>query len=605
MKRLIQIIFLNAIFLTNFIYSQTVEQRQFQLAQSYEKNGKLEDASRIYLELTQKIPDNNDYLTSWYRVTKQLNKYTELLENLEIRIKSKNDFLTNLLLAEAYWLKGRPNDANSFWKTAQNLAQTDDDYSKIASSMVSVRQFQKAIEVYLDGRKQFKQKNLFANDLIKIYTATGNFVNAADEIFLDFKSSSNLPLAQGRIYSLLINEDAKQYLIEKFEREYKSSPFPRLLELYIWFNRTIGEYQKALDITIEVDKSQKASYSEIFRFATQSRYDGQLDIALKAFAYIIENADKTNIILPNVLYGYAQTLEQKILNNKNADKDQLDIIKEIYQKIIKDFPNSSQQYDGFYQLAKISLDIEQNPQKSIYYLQQIDEKYGLTELFFNAKFELSRVYLFIEDFDKSKSIINDLTKKIPKKSIENFKDQLNNAYFNIAKIHYYQGQIDSTKNYLDKIQITPTSPITNDYLSFYSFITNNENMNAAIRSFAKAEFYELIRKYEESIKNYEQAKNYGRGSELEELSSLNIAEIHSLSGNLETALKIYEDYIDTYPNSVYLDEVYLKIAAIYQKQNKPELAESSYTKILVNFPKSIHYEEARKQIREIRNKKIQ
>lgn len=604
MKRLYLIIFCILIIRTITTTAQTVEQRQFQLAQSYESSGKLEDASRLYFELLQKIPDNTDFLTSWYRVTKQLNKYTELLDYLEKRINTKNDFITNLLIAESYWLKGRPNEANAAWKTAQNLARNEDEFSKIASSMVSVRQFQKAIDVYLDARQQFKEKKLFANDLIKLYSVLGNYVEATNEILQDLKSTWNLQVAQGRIYALIINDDAKKYLIDRLEKEYNSNSSPIIPNLYVWFNRSIGEYEKAFEVTIKIDKLQNANFHEIFKFANQSRSDGELEISLKAYEYIIENADKNNIFIPSAFYGYANTLEQQFFKNKNTDKKQLNKIKEVYEKIVKYYPNSTHQFDGLYRLARISLDLDNDPQKAIEYLNQINEKFDLNDLYFSAKLDLSRAYLFLEDFDKSKSINLDLIKKIPRNAKENFKDQINTAYFNVSKIHYYQGQIDSTKAYLDKIQITPTSPITNDYLSFYSFITINENLNAAFRSYAKAEFYETIKEYNKSIENYEKAINLGRGSELEELSILNIAEINSMLNKSEKALQIYEDYIDKFPNSVFLDEVYMKIAKIYLSQSKTELAENTFTKILVNFPKSIYYEEARKQIREIRNSKM-
>lgn len=602
MKRFIFILF---IFIPNLLLiAQSVEQRQFQLAQSYEKSGKLEDASRLYFELLQKAPDNNEYLLAWFRVTKQINRYTEILEYLQSRIETRNDFVTNLLIAEAYWLKGRPIDANSAWKSAQNFARTEEDFAKIASSMITVRQFQKAIDVYLEARKQFKQTTLFSNELIKLYSAVGNFVEATDEILKDFQVSRNLQVAQGRIYALIINEDAKQYLIDRLEKEYLKASSALFPFLYVWFNRTLGQYQKAFEITINIDKLQNANFTEILRFANQSRIDGELEISLKAYSYIIENAEKNNPIIPSVLYGYANTLEQQLIRSKNPEKKQLERVKEVYLKIVKDYPNSSQQFDGFYRLAQIYLEIDNDPRKGIEYLNQINEKFGFTDLYFLAKFDLSKMYLYLEDFEKSKSINLEIINKIPKNSRNNFADQINSAYFNIAKIHYYQGQIDSTIFYLDKIQITSTSPITNDYLAFYSFITTNQNLNAAIRSYAKGEFYEFIKDYPKSLENYEKASKFGIGSELEELAILNIAEINMRMNNLDKSIQIYNEYLDKFPNSVYLDNVYMKIAEIYQVQGKSDLAESTFTKILINFPKSIYYEEARKQIREIRSRRV-
>lgn len=584
--------------------AQTVEQNQFKLAQSYESAGKLEDASRLYFELLQKSPKNEEYLLSWFRVTKQLNKYSELLEYLQNRIVNYNDFTTNLLIAETYWLKGKPNDANSAWTTAKKLANTTDDYARIAQSMVSVRQFQKAIDVYLDARKQFNQSRLFSNDLIKLYTAMGRYPEATDEILNDAKVSSNLQVAQGRLYALMINEDAKKYLKDRLDEEYAPKKSTIITHLYIWFNRTTGDYEKAFEATIFLDKITNQNFNEIYRFANQSRADGQYDIALKAFAYIIEKSPKDNFSMPAYLYGYALTLEQKLNAAKIKDKKELENIKEIYLKIITDYPNTPQQFDGYYRLAQISLELDNDPEKAIEYLTKVNEKYGFTELYFSAKNELSRVYLFLEEFEKALYVNIELISKIPKFNREQFQEEINRALFNISKIHYYQGRIDSARLYLDNIKITPNSPIANDYLSFYSFLTNNENLNAAIRAYAKGEFYELIKKYQLAIENYEKAAKFSQGSELEELSILNIAEITTLTNKLGEAIQIYNDYLDKFPKSIYIDEVYLKMGKIYQAQNKNDLAESTYTKILVNYPKSIYYEEARKLIREIRNSKI-
>jgi|GEM_PF-1463088 len=598
------ILFLLLIFTSGKTLAQSVEQNQFKLAQSYESSGKLEDASRLYFELLQKSPNNAEYLISWFRVTKQLNKYSELLEYLQNRIVNFNDFTTNLLIAETYWLKGKPDEANSAWTNAKKLAKTTDDYTRIAQSMVSVRQFQKAIDVYLDARKQFNQTRLFSNELIKLYTAIGQYPEATDEILNDAKVSNNLQVAQGRLYALMINEDAKKYLKDRIEQEYAPKKSSVIIQLYIWFNRTLGDYEKAFEATIVLDKIFNQNFNEIYRFANQSRADGQYDIALKAYAYIIEKSPKDNYNLPTYLYGYALTLEQKLNSTQTRDLKELEKVKEIYQKIIKDFPNTPQQFDGFYRLAQISLELDNNPAKAIEYLSNINEKYGLTELYFSAKNELSRVYLFQEEFQKAKNVNLELINKIPNFNRDEFQEEINKALFNIAKIHYYHGQIDSAKTYLDIIKITSNSLIANDYLSFYSFLTNNENLNAAIRAYAKGEFYQLIKKYDLAIENFDKATKFGQGSELEELSILNIAEIKTKTNQLDEALQIYNNYLDKFPKSIYIDEVYLKMGNIYQLQSKPELAETTYTKILVNFPKSIYYEEARKQIREIRNNRV-
>lgn len=602
----ILIIVVLIIYSTLPLHTQSLEQRQFQLAQSYENNGKFEDASRLYFELLQKNPSNNEYLKSWYRVTKQLNRYSEILEYLQNRIKNYNDFTTNLLIAEAYWLKGMPNEANSAWKTAQSFARTKEDFGQIAESMASLRQYQKAIQVYKDGRKKINMNSIFSNELFKLYVATGNYVEAIDETIMNFLIvGGQINVAQGRLYTLMINDEVKSYLADRLEKEYQKNKNTKFANLLIWFYQTTDNYEKAFELTLELDKASNANFTEILKFANQVRSDGQFSYALKAYSYIIENADKTNPVVPSALYGYANALEQQLLVDENTQKKQLEQVKNVYLKIIKDYPNTPQQFEGYFRLAQISYEIDNNPQEAIDYLQKIDERFGINEFYIAAKSELSKMYLIFQYFDKAIANYANILTKIPKSAHEMYQEQINNVNFQIAKIYYYQGKIDSTKLFLDKIQLNSSSPIANDYLFFYNFINSYENLNAAIRSYAQGEYYEMIKDYKKAIENYQNAAKFAAGSELEELAILNIAEINHLQGNFDNSIQIYDQFIDKFPNSVYLDEVYLRIGKIYQQQGKLDLAETTLTKILVYFPKSIYYEEARKLIRELRATKTQ
>lgn len=583
-------------------FGQSLEERQFQLAQSYEQKGDFDGAARIYLELTKSNLQNSDYLNSWFRVVRQQNKYQELLDYLLIRIKQTPDFKTNILLGDAYWLKGFPEDADLTWKNAEKLAVSKEDYLFLAENISLLRQYDKAKELLLRARKQFSIPFLFSDELTKLYILLGDKSNGLEEILTNLKQTRNLALAQGRLYSLMLDDKSKSELDKILAEKYawnKNDSY--LLYLYIWFARTAGYYDKALDLTIDMDKLQNANYGEILRFANQCKNDGQHNIAIKAYTIIIEKA-KNNPNLPSALYGLARTLEQRDLASDTISKENYEKVYSIYEKIIKDFPNSLQQYEGYYRLSKIAANNEKNNEKAIDFLQKITKKYGLIPVYIDAQFDLSDLFLKVDKLDNALAVLTNFISIIPKNEINNFQNNIDLANFQISRIYYFQDKLDSTKAYLNKIPQNSTSDVMNDILDFSSFINQNSNLNAAFSAFAKGELREFQSRYNEAINIYSDAAKLAQGNDLEETCYLKIAQLYSKEKLYEKSNEEYNSILDKFPNSINFDIIYFRMGQNFAELKKYDEAIQTLTKIIINYPKSIYFEDARKFIRELKDK---
>ncbi len=587
----------------SFSFAQSLADNKFMLAESYEQQGKYEDAARIYFELLKSNEDKLEFLAAWVRTTKKQGKYSELLEYLEVRYQKYKDFLTQLSLAEAYWMKGRANEANKLWEQMASSVNYQEEIIALAESQIALRQYQKAISLYQSARNKSNQPDLFSDELSRLYMLIGDYRNALNEILIELQYKPNLNKAEGRIYALMIDDDAKNFLKDELVKRNESNRNDiNLFLLKIWFFSTIQDFDKALEYSIDLDKTFNKSFGEVLRFANATRYDGNYDIAIKAYTYIIDNAKKDNPNLPSALYGFAQTMERKLSQNKVIEPKELENIIAIYKKIIKDFPNNSIQYSAYYRLAEIIATYQKKYKEAIELLQKVDTRWGMDEVYFQANFKLSHYLLVINDIEKSIDINKSIIKKIPKNNtkLSEYEDLAN---YNIAKIYYYKGQFDSTKAYLAKIPMNSTSAIANDVLEFQSFLTQNENMIASIKNYAQAEFYELIQDTTNAFKYYRDAAKLGAGSDLEEKAISNIAKINYENDNFNNAISIYNEILDKFPNSINIDFYYFQIANSYLKLNNPNQAESTFTKIILNYPKSIYYEDARKEIRAIRELK--
>lgn len=588
--------------LFNSAFAQSIEQRQFQLALSYEQRGDLESASRIYLELSKSNISNEEFLNSFVRVSKQLNKYQELLDFLKERSLLTPDFKTYNYLAEAYWLKGFPEESHMNFSKAQDLINSKEEYMFLAESLVRLKQYAKARDVLLNGRSKGRDIYLFSDELTKIYILIGDKKNGVLEILTHLKNTRNMATAQGRLYALMLDDQSKVELDKILNDKYSEDKNDTyVLFLYIWFARTAEYFQKALELTIVYDKLLKSNYSEVLRFANQCKNDGQYDIAIQGFLLVIEQG-KNNPNSSSALYGLARSLEQKNLSSDTISKQNLEQIVNLYTRIVKDYPNTIQELEGIYRLAYIAAKNERDYPKSIELLKKISRKWGLIPVYIDSQFELSDQYVKVGKLEEAQNVLRSFIKSIPKNEADIQRSVIEKAKFRIARIHYFQGEIDSSKSVMDNIDAVPNSEVKNDILEFNAFLNKNQNINAALSLYSQAELLEFQERYEDAIQKFRESEKLSSGSNLEELAILSIAQIFFNKKDYASSQSEYESILDKFPNSIYLDLVYFRIGQNMALSGKIDDAMHTLTKIIVNFPKSIYYEDARILIRQLREK---
>jgi len=602
----IAILFLFIIIFTTKGFSQTLEARKYELAKNYEQNGDLENAARLYLELAQNNLKKDAYLEDWARTIKELNKYTDYLDYLKERIQQTPNLTTNILLGEAYWLKGFPNEANDAWDKAKKLAKTKEDFLFLTQSLFDLRQYDKVRDIFLEARKEMDNPNIFADELSKIYTLLGDYSNAVNEILINYNLTRNISLTEGRLYALMLNQQGKETVRLSIETRLAQNPNNiELIYLYVWFLRSVSDYNKAFDEIVIYDKLVNANFREILNFAQQSLNDNQFDVALKSYSYIIDNAKNKNFpsLLASALYGFARTMQQKAIFNSTLSKDNLNEIKDIYSKIIKQFPNTTNEYDAYYQLALISMNYDKDNEKAIDYLNKITAKFGLNEIFVNSQFTLADLYAKTDNLDKSLKIYAQLLNAIPAKYSSNYQEIVDKANFKIAKIYYYENKFDSTNVYLNKINIASNTTSVNDALELKNFLTTNSGYTKALEIYSQSEFLEFKKDYKDAIAKYNEAAEAAEQSDLAQQALMKIANIHFNLNQYEQSIDDYKAILDKFPNTIFDDFIYFEIGKEYNLLGKTDDAVENLTKIIMNHPKSIYYEDARKLIREIRNKK--
>ncbi len=592
-KSIIIIVFFLSIF---NLFSQNVAEQKFRLAESYEKSGDLINSARIYEELTKEFPQNDTYFSGLARTLKMMNKYSELLPYAEDRYKSKPDIATSVLYAELLWRLGTTSEANNIWKIAIRTFKNVDIYAQISNSQVQLRLYEKAIEVLKAGREELKNPNLFYDELGKLYIAVGDYKNGTYEILQMLKTTSNLALAQGRLYALIVDKKAEDY-IQKELKDFASGNSENITaqELYAWFLRTINRLDQALDVYKNIDRIKKANGAEILRFADDSRRDLQYDIALKAFATVID-LGKNNPYVNSALFGYARTLEQKMQSNKAISRSDAEEIIKRYRGIIKDYPATQQATESRVRIADLAIAYLQDEQMAIDELNTAIKEQPYSSVGANASLDLANIYINSENFDKAQPILNDLTTRFK----NNLPAQSNQARFLTAEILFFKGMIDSSLTLFSELSIVPETDIANKSLSRIVLIEQNTQYVKALADYAKYELYARAKKYPQAIEKLKETASIAEGTNLGDIALKNKAEIEYKLQNYEASLATLNSLMKANPETIYGDFALMMTGDNNIALGRTEEAMKNYTDLLAQYPRSIYLNDVREKIKSLR-----
>ncbi len=591
-----KLIFLTFILSVAIAFSQNIEQSKYRLAQSYESVGDFINAEVLYEELYRQNQNNLDYLNGLIRCKKNLSKFTELIPIVEEAVQRKPSVELYSTLAELNWRTGKLNHAKDYWSKAINLEpQKEETYRIVSNTQSSLQQFNLAVETYLLGRKNLRTNAIFSEELFRLYLITQDYKSAINETFSNFENSLNINNAQAKL-GLLVALNDKQ-VNSQIESKLKS--YPRDKEIYYknltaWFYRSIGEFDKALDIYIEQDKERNFRGYEVLNFASSCLNDGQFDIATKGYEYVV-SLGKTPYLL-NALYGLARTFEAKAIEGKNFDKKVVTEIIERYESLIEKYPDEQITNEIRYRAAEFYaryLFDYPNALKHLETIRSVNPKLQTKALFLKAD-----LLLFQYQFDQAREIYFQTAKKNKQSNTEEYYL----ALLKIANSLYYQGNLDSSLYYYSELLVDAPADITSEALIKSLFIEANKQYNYAMEQIGRAELKIEQNNLDSAISIYENCLESTFKTPLEEYINLQLAKLYIKTNNFEKCENILKKFPDSFSNSIYLDEALFNLGVCYFLQDKNTEAIAIFTELLTKFPKSIYNSKARSYIEKIKEK---
>lgn len=585
------------IFSTVELRPQGTLDSKVKLAESYDNIGDYINSSRLYLELLNSNPNKIELLFAYANAMMKQNKYSELLPKIDQYLnKVPSNDLYNLK-AVIHWKLGKIEDANAAWKKAiTEFKPTVQLFQNTAASQSNLMLFDKAVETLTQGRKVLDTKDIYIDELSKLFTALRDYEKAIKEIFHLFEMTRNYPQTQGRLQALTFDANSKKYILEQLKAK-ESDPNRGYRVLYAWFLASIGEFEKSLAMYIAIDKESKGRGAEIYTFATSRHKDGQYEIAQKAYEALLAMGKDTPYLL-NALFGYNRVIEHQLIERQGTSNAEFINLIEKYREIIKLYPNSNFSYDAQYRIAYIYFNNLRDYDKAITELQQLiklpshDPK---VPKYYNL---LGDIYLYTDKIEDAKSAYS---KSLTASTSQSQNDK-NYAQFKLADIHFYTGATDSALNIYNNLSTLTDQNIANDAIEKSFFIEQNKSMNKAISDFAMAEKYEFQDKDSLAILKYKECISISSDELLEE-ATLRLSMAYTRSLKKQEAIQTLEQYLKDTPETINIDKVYYYLANAYLDNKQYDEAEKTFTTILEKFPRTIYLEDCRTKVRDIRSRK--
>lgn len=568
---------------------------KYQLAQSFEREGNYSDAARLYLELYEESKGRQNYFEDYIRTIKNTNEYSKLIPFVENHI-TKNPIPDNFItLGELYWLEGRTNDAKTEWKKALDKStRLESTITKLASTQITLRLFSEAIETYLIGRNKLKNDNLYSDPLSQLYSIIGDYKKGTDEVIKNYKQTGNMPLTQGRLSSLQINEEATQYIYNQLERHAQREHIG-FKQLFSWFLRKLNMLDKAFEITKEIDKETNSKGAEVYTLAMNLSSEGNYDLAIRAFKYIIEmGKDSPHTI--SALYQMTRTIELNIsIDGKLDFNTTMDIIKR-YRDIIKDYPNTPTADECKLHIAKLYKN-QYKYDDAINELNQLVKKINYPAVGAQAYLALGNLYFIKDAANDAKAAYQKVTNLYHR-----FQNEFFDAQYALAEIEYFDGDLDSAMMLFSSMLTHPNSNVVNEAIERIHYINTYRNLNKAFDSFRQAEKKFKQNSFEEALDKFKSAAQSSFPENLFDLSLIKASKSAYLLSKPELAIEFLLELQQKKSESIYIDYCLLNIGKFYNEIGNFDSAYTNLFELIKSHPKSIYAEEARTLIREIKAK---
>lgn len=579
------------------------EDRRYKLAQSYEQTGDIPGALRIYRELHEADSESRAYFDGLTRTMLALGRFKEFEPYMAARIQRyPNDPGLRIVHGDILFSAGSSEAAIQELEEALKIAPKDlTAYQAVGETYVKHREFERAAAVYEAAKRKFGRSVVLADRLARIYAILGEYRKMSNEyIDLLAEDPTRLNYAKAGL-SLITNVpagvEAAIELTEEISGIWKDRPV--YLELLSWLYAEKGEYDKAFDVAVRMDKMRDSRGSDIYAFADQTLRAGEYAAAIRAYEYFLENFERNNPLTAPVMYNYVLALQSKYDTQGAISEEQAVELIRRYREVLEFGRGGSMGAQASMKIATLQANVLNDPKAALETLSG-GVRESRTSLATESMLLSGELLMRMGRIDDAqKQYLEILTIPLTSRDVRRHGEL---ARLRFAETLLYQNKFKEAVDSLTVLTKDVESVAANDALAWLFLLQEHmESAPEALRSYISGRYAEVRRDWPGVVVAADEAVSLSpKGTIADDALLLKAQALRRMDRPREAVdvlLRIVEDYSD----GTYADEALFTAAQILEMElTEPDRAMELYTKVLVDFPYSQYVSRARERIRSMR-----
>lgn len=578
------------------LYAQDID-----IANAYMKQGEYDKA----IELFKKVVTNkdqarvvhNDYLIALYKVKDFMSAEKFLktqIKNNDNNVSYKADF------AQFLDISGKTDLASKeFTNLINSSAGNDNALYELQNFFFRTNRLELASQLLLTSRTKMNDPYRHDLQLARVYAYLDKKDKMLEEVLGYGYRNRNYTYVQTTIQDNIKDEKEiemlEKLLYDKVQAEPNESYYAEIL---IWHFTQKLDYARAFIQARALDKRLKLNGIKMFEIAGQAFTSKDYKNSAKFYQYIMTEYPEGE------LYPYAkrwliQSKEEIIKNSFPIDNQNIIDLIDQYKSLIAELGVNNKTIDALRNLALLQGFYLGEHDIAIQTLNEAITKAANNQKFRDqCKLDLGDIYILKNEPWESTLLYMQVEKSQKEDNLAEI------AKLKNAKLQYYTGQFELSKEILDVLKKATTKEISNDALQLSLLIQDNTGLDTselAMQEFSNVDLLIFQNKYQESSTELSRLfQKYKTHSLADEILWLK-ANINLKINRLDEAIEDLNNIMNNYKFDILADDAIFLLAQVQQDNKKDKVkAMELYKKILNDYPGSIYGAQSRIKFRELR-----
>lgn len=575
--------------------------QSLELATQYYNQGEFEKAVELYEKLSRKKENSRSIHDNYFAALVRLKNFEEAEKFLKSEIKDFPELIVYKAdLAYLYELSNQSDRAEEAYEDLIEEASAKDAYVyQLQNFFYRTNKMNTLIEMLLKSRERSNSADKHNIQLARAYLYAGKKQEMLEEVFSYGISHPQSDYVQRTIQDN-IKEEAEVEMLQRllYTKIQENPDVIYYNEILIWHFIQIGEFARAFTQERALDRRLGLGGTKVYELANLAYTNKQYRDAARMYQYVLNEYPDADY------YAYARRLniqcrEEIIKNTFPLSTEDIIGLIEQYESLLQDLGKTQKTMDALRNMALLYAFYLDDHDKAISILEDAIASSGSNFIFKDqCKLDLGDIYI-LKNQPWEATL---LYMQVEKSQKEDHLGEI--AKLKNAKMYYYTGEFQLSKEVLDILKKATTREIANDAMHLSLLIQDNlglDTTEAAMRAYAAVDLLLFQNKNTEALHQldslYEMYKSHSLADEILWMRG----RTHYRLDHINQALYDFNAIVENYKFDILADDALHMLARIYDENlDDKTKAMELYRKILSDFPGSIYGSEARKKYRELR-----